>query len=85
MNKTILIRCTCSSAEHMMTVDHYEDEQEAYVRVHLARQGFWRRVYYAIGYIFGRQCTYGAFEEIIIDKENTKELNAILKKWHTRK
>lgn len=82
-SNTITIRCTCSHSEHVMMIDHFEGEEEAYVHVHLAKQSFWRRVYYGIAYIFGRQCGYGAFEEIIIDKENTKELNAMLKKWHT--
>jgi hypothetical protein len=90
MSNPKAIRCTCYSAEHLILFDEDIDEDTqmpmAYVHVHLTKEpSFWKRLLHGIKYIFGYQCRYGAFDEIILEPSNTVELNNMLKKWHTSK
>lgn len=72
--------CACHSTDHQIIFLPVEEEntygdkvvkhKEVYVHIHLAKMPFMTRVRYAFRYIFGFQCRYGAFDEIIITNEN---------------
>ena len=79
MTKDLLI-CKCSSNEHQMIITVFEDEPEVFVDIHLTKQSFIKRLIYGIKYIFGYQCKYGAFEEVILDKTHINSLKEIIKK-----
>jgi hypothetical protein len=81
-DKDLLI-CDCNSTEHMMMVFYAEDKMDdrvyptVYIHIHLSKKSFWKRVKYAINYIFGRQCRYGAFEEMILNPDDAPKFEKI--------
>ena len=77
-----IIICRCHYPEHQLIIREDELDQEAYIAVHLTKQTLLRRIKLAFKYIFGYKCDFGAFEEVIIDKENTTELYNMLREWH---
>ena len=48
-----------------------------YLHIHLAKRPFWQRVKYGISYILGRQCRYGAFEEMILNPDDAPKYEKI--------
>jgi hypothetical protein len=78
-----LMICDCGSTDHMMMVFYSEDEIEGkvyptiYLHLHLAKRPFWQRVGYGIRYILGRQCRYGAFDEIILNPDDAPKFEKI--------
>lgn len=77
--KTDLLICTCSSAEHQVVVTTFDNEPEVYLSIHLTKHSFWKRIKEGIKYIFGYQCIYGAFEEVILDSTHIPQIENILK------
>lgn len=73
-----LFVCACHNIEHQMVLSYFDDEIDVYLSVHLRKHGFWRRLWIAIRYIFGRQSPFGAFEEIILRERDVCRLNDIL-------
>lgn len=83
-----IIICECSSIDHQITfrtIEYIEEDlkrlsilpeelNEVYINIHLNKKPFWKRVKYAIKYIFGYKCNYGAFDEIIITKDKLKNV-----------
>lgn len=69
-----LLTCECSSGEHIITFNYEQEWDEVYMNVHLAKRPFLQRVAYAIRYVFGRQCAYGAFDEVVLNKEDNAGL-----------
>lgn len=82
-NKPEVLICACNSPEHQLLFFKVEDIEydktwkNIYIRVHLNKRPFWSRVKYAIAYIFGHQCSFGAFDEFIIDEDNYKQFKQI--------
>lgn len=71
------IECACYSREHTLRVSFdplNEDTPAFYVETHLTKLRFWKRVSYAVSYIFGKQSKYGAFEETVLYKKEVEEL-----------
>lgn len=68
--------CDCYSPEHQMVFNPspLEDEEMIYVHIHLVRYSFWKRLVHGIKYIFGYQSRYGAFNEIILGPQHSKQL-----------
>lgn len=66
--------CECSSMEHIVTFTYWDDEPEVYLNVHLANGTFFQRLKYAIKYLFGYRCKYGAFDEIILGQKHYSQL-----------
>jgi len=79
-----IVICACHSTEHQMVISYSEDiidwvrYPEVYLHIHLKQKSFWLRVRYAIKYIFGYQCRYGAFDEMIIDKKDINKFRKIV-------
>lgn len=65
-----ILTCECSSLEHIVVFTYWEDEKDVYLSVHLKRLPLLKRIVYAVKYIFGYQCKYGAFDEIILGSKN---------------
>ena len=64
-----LIRCACFSVEHQMIIDYDEEDNLAYVEIHLKPLPFFERVWHAIKYVFGHRSRYGDFDEMILDSK----------------
>lgn len=79
MKHTELFLCECNSPEHQFIVSYWdEDEGEVYIAIHLNKKPFWKRLKYAIKYIFGYQCKYGAFDEIILNLDDAERLQKVV-------
>ncbi|MFW6219752.1 MAG: hypothetical protein ACOC33_02845 [bacterium] len=80
MTKNELLICECHSPEHqiMFSYDDESDWDEVFISIHLNKRPFWERVKYGIKYILGRQCNYGAFDEVVLKSEDYKKLENIV-------
>ena len=77
----ILLLCNCSSCEHQLIVLWNDDDNEVYVNVHLANyDGFLERLWHGLKYAFGYKSKYGAFDEIILRKEDADKLQRVVDK-----
>ena len=75
----ILLICDCSSAEHQLIIRWNNDYDEVYVDTHLTTyKGFWKRLWYGLKYTFGYKCRYGAFDEVILRKEDADNLQKVV-------
>ena len=75
----ILLLCDCESAEHQLIVSWDNNDNEVYVRVHLPNyKGFWKRLWHGLRYAFGYKCRFGAFEEVILRKEDADALQNVV-------
>lgn len=76
-----IILCSCNSTEHQMVFlpSPFPEEKEVYVHIHLNKRSWWERLKYGIKYIFGYKCMYGAFDEMILDKNNIHKLEEVIK------
>ena len=75
----ILLMCECSSAEHQMIVRWDDSDNEVYVSIHLANyKGFWKRLWHGLKYAFGHKSRYGAFDEVILRKEDADSLQKVV-------
>lgn len=68
------IQCSCHAPEHSFVLEKDKDGEEVYLSIYLAKQTFLRRLYYAILFVFGRQCKYGAFQEVVLSKESQEKI-----------
>lgn len=55
-----------------------EDTKEIYIECFLKKVTFWKRLWYAIRYIAGKQSVFGAFEETILDLESQNKIVRLL-------
>lgn len=73
-----LFICNCGSVEHQFLISYWNDHEgwdETYVEIHLTKQWpIWRRIVLAVKYIFGYQCRYGAFQEVVLHPDQVREL-----------
>jgi hypothetical protein len=83
MEKDIII-CDCNSTEHQMVILYSEDENQGikypmcYVHIHLTKKPFLERLKYAIQYLLGKKCDYGAFDEFIFNPEDSEKLQKLV-------
>ena len=73
------VECSCSSNEHTLRFDIDSDPElpAIYVSTFLAHHDFFGRIWNSIKYIFGYNCKYGHFEEVVLDVEQVKQLKEI--------
>lgn len=81
MTKDEIIICSCGSTEHQMVFhpSPFENEKEVFIHIHLNKRPWLERLKYGMKYIFGYQCAYGAFDEMIISKDNVGKLKEVIK------
>ena len=71
--------CACHNFEHQLIFwgdDEFPDI--IYVHPHLVRKRLFKRIIYAVRYVFGYKSRFGAWDEFILDKEGLNKL----KKYH---
>lgn len=70
--------CDCGYTEHMVIVDQYywgaDDPAEFYIQPHLSKQSLRKRLAYAWRYLLGKQSRYGAFDSILLDRDDVQRL-----------
>lgn len=81
MVKNELIICECHSTEHTIIMSYFEEDVDfpvVYTSIHLSKLPLLQRIKYAIKYVLGYQCRYGAFEEILIGKKEVDKLQTMV-------
>ena len=66
--------CSCGAHEHQINFWYERDYNSVYVYMHLARYGFFKRLWFGIRYILGVKSRHGEFPEIIIDHNDSQRL-----------
>lgn len=82
MEHNDLFICKCHNTEHQLIFSYNDDwdNHEVYMSVHLLPEySIWKRVWYAIKYIFGYRCRYGHFDEFIFQSKDAEKLINIAK------
>lgn len=79
-DEKLVLECACSSDEHTVIAKLSDDDnyKEVYLAIYLTKLSFWKRLCLGVKYIFGYQCRFGAFEEVIWTDENIPEIEKIL-------
>lgn len=75
--ETKVIFCACHNKEHQLVFEKNEEDGLVYAEMHLTKLRFWKRMVLGVKYIFGYQSRYGAFDEIIFDKNHSSDFIAI--------
>ena len=79
----ILLRCDCHDLTHVASVGYFNDEGELYLEVAYDHYTpFWRRVWITIKYLCGLR--HRSCGEIVLDKEDAKQLKAFLEDFVNR-
>ena len=76
-----LFICQCDNVEHQLIFSYFDDldDGEVYVSIHLnPKHGIFKRIKYAIKYIFGYRSKYGDFDEFIFKNEDVHKLEKIV-------
>lgn len=75
--KGIVVECTCWYADHQVQLHYSEDApyEGLYLTVHLTSpDNVFQRIWYAIRYIFGYKCRYGAWDELDLDRTDCQKV-----------
>ena len=87
--KSYYLECVCSSAEHLATfafdVEQSNNEPLMYVQLQLAGVPFLKRVVNAFKYIFGYECRYGHWDEVVLNPSKVRELKQFLDDYESYK
>lgn len=86
-------RCICHDIGHCVVFSFWEDDDEKrgvsemYVEIHLDDcHGFFKRVWYAIRYIFGHKSKYGgAWHTVSLGQKSVSRLKSLLEKYENSK
>ncbi len=70
--------CECHSYEHQSIFWYDDEDKQLTVSVHLVRRSFFKRLWYAIKYVFGYKSRFGAWDEFLFKPENEKKLREYL-------
>jgi hypothetical protein len=86
MNQDEICRCACGTLDHQVVVSLYADGEcppDLYLGIHLDNCGgrFWRRLWYALRYIFGYKSRYGAWDELIFTPEGALKLRDVIDRY----
>lgn len=84
--KQKLFVCDCGDISHQFVVSWYPEDKDwndlLYFQVHLNQSySFWKRLWIGLKYIFGYRCCFGAFDEILLNKEKAELLKYTLEKF----
>ena len=78
--RKVVAKCDCAWPEHYASFHWIEtdsvstDWSEMYIHIGMAKQTFWRRIWFAIKYVFGYQSRFGAYEETALSAGDVKVL-----------
>ena len=78
-----LFVCDCGDVSHQFIVSWYPDDEDwndlLYFQIHLNQTyGFWKRLWIGFKYAFGFRCRFGAFDEILLNQYDAKQLRSTL-------
>lgn len=76
--RTDLLLCDCSSPEHQMIIRYDDEDKMVFVSIILSGVSLKERIIRGIRYIFGRECVYGHFQELILTKEHIPQLEKVI-------
>lgn len=93
-----LFLCYCNSVDHQIIFqlwDYASNEKEMLlfppeenlmveIEVHLPDTTFWRRLWYAVRYVFGRKSNYGAWDVAELNYEATGRFIEALQRYRNR-
>ena len=81
LHTELTLICACYNFEHQLIFWKDDEFRETiiYVNPHLAQKRLWKRIVYAIRYIFGYKSRFGAWDEFIMEKEHIEKLFQYLK------
>ena len=84
-DETEYFECECGSDEHRLifTYEHAERDWPAGITASVflhQYNGFWKRCWIAIKYIFGYKCKYGHFDTFMLRHEDAKRLKNLVDK-----
>jgi len=81
-DKKQFFECACHSDEHTVSFLYLKTDdpvdREVYLSVFLETDGFFRRLWTALKYVFGYKCRYGHFGCWILRKEDLERLIKLL-------
>lgn len=75
----LVVLCQCHSTEHHAMLSWDDEDRLVYLTVHLAPLRFWRRLWHAVKYVFGKASRYGAYEELVLTHEDAEYLQSWLR------
>ena len=78
--KKELFVCQCDDVNHSLIMETDDEWGSVFCRVHLVRDGFFKRIWNAIRYVFGRRSIYGDFDEFIFNPEDADRLQEVVDK-----
>jgi hypothetical protein len=77
-----LFICECGDPSHQFIISADKETTEgpcAFISVHLNREhNIFKRIWYAIKYVFGARSIYGDFDEIIINPNDADRLQKVV-------
>ena len=77
-----LFNCECGDPSHQFIISADKETTEgpcAFISVHLNREhNIFKRIWYAIKYVFGARSIYGDFDEIIINPNDADRLQKVV-------
>lgn len=82
-NERILFMCGCGSNEHWFCVGKISDEdyEEYYIEAHLStHRNFFQRLWYGVKYAFGYKSKFGAWDSVMLDRNDIDKLAKFLQK-----
>lgn len=79
-DKKELFVCQCGDVDHSLIMEADDEWGSVFCYVHLVRDGFFKRIWNAVRYIFGRRSRYGDFDEFIFNPEDADRLQEVVDK-----
>ena len=73
--------CQCLSDEHTLRFIYNPNDNELWTDVYLNQtRGLFGRIWYAIKYVFGYQCKYGAFDCFTFNLSDAPRMKELMEK-----
>jgi len=76
MKKARIYICECSDTSHNIVIDH--DDESIFISVILNNHSVLKRIILAVKYVFGIDCKYNHYQEVILDKDTAHALRNTL-------
>ena len=76
--------CNCHSTDHQIVFLFSEEDlggyidKTCYMHIHLNKRPFWERLKYGIKYILGHKSRFGAFDEFILNPDDSDRLQSVV-------
>ena len=82
--KPEILLCECHSTEHQYIFSYDKEDNMIYIMPHLnSNNGFFKRLWLGIKYIFGYRSRFGHWDEFILNPKDYPRLKLLLEKLNT--